>query len=199
MVLSSMTVIMTIIVPIGVWADDGNQWGELKAWTEIPDNEIPVLIIKDVKINEKQVDIVKNAIYSEKTNSKRTLFFGWNEGIKEISKSTKSKIPTLKVQDKLDGSQAIIIHLTDKMGHEKHNGYTNPSYDHNGQIQRMYVTIYNVDELNTLQLESIIRHELGHAMGLSHTNLKNDLMQPIINMNFNTISYHDLQGLAHIY
>ena len=75
MVLSSMTVIMTIITPIDVWADDGNQWGKLSVWTDIKDNEIPVLILKDAKVTEKQVDIVKDVIYSNKTNSERTLFF----------------------------------------------------------------------------------------------------------------------------
>ena len=87
----------------------------------------------------------------------------------------------------------------EKTNSEGYDGYTNLFYDQNGKIQKALVKIYNVDELDDIQLKSIIRHELGHALGLGHTDAKNDLMQSIINMNHNTISLLDLQALARIY
>jgi len=192
-------VVILIFVPLEVWAEDEGQWDELRAWNEVKDNKIPVLILRDAKVSEKQVDIVEYVINAKKVNSGRTLFLGWNEGIKEVSKSFGVEVPTLQVQYKLNSSEAIIIYLMDKTSNEGHDGYTNLFYDQNGKIQKAFIKIYNVDELSNIQLKIIIRHELGHALGLGHTNLKNDLMQSIIDMNYNAISLLDLQALAHIY
>jgi len=192
-------VVILIFVPLEVWAEDEDQWSELRAWNEVKDNKIPVLVVRDAKVSEKQVDIVEYVINAKKVNSGRTLFLGWNEGIKEVSKSFGVEVPTLQVQYKLNSSEAIIIYLMDKTSNEGHDGYTNLFYDQNGKIQKAFIKIYNVDELSNIQLKIIIRHELGHALGLGHTNSKNDLMQSIIDMNYNAISLLDLQALAHIY
>ncbi|WP_246275390.1 matrixin family metalloprotease [Nitrosopumilus oxyclinae] len=200
MVLPVMAVSIAIFIPVEIWAENSEQWSELRHWENVKENKIPVLIVRDAKVSETQVDIVEDAINSKKVkNSGRTLFLGWNEGIKEISKSFGVKVPTLEIQYKLERTEAIIIHLSEKTNSNGYNGYTNLFYDANGNIIKALVTIYNTDELNKLQLESIIRHELGHALGLGHTNVENDLMQPKINMNFNAISLLDLQALASIY
>ena len=99
----------------------------------------------------------------------------------------------------MDRTEAITIFLKDKPNQNGYNGYTNLFYDENGKIQRALVTIYDTDELNKIQLESIIRHEIGHALGLGHTSVENDLMQEKININYNAISLLDLQALARIY
>ncbi len=195
----TLTVVILIIVPLEVWAEDEGQWNELRAWKEVKDNKIPVLVLRDAKVSEKQVDIVEYVINAKKMNSGRTLFLGWNEGIKEVSKSFGVEVPTLQVQYTLTSTEAIIIHLMDKTSKEGYDGYTNLFYGQNGKIQKAFIKIYNVDELNNIQLKIIIRHELGHALGLGHTNSKNDLMQSIIDMNYNAISLLDLQALAHIY
>jgi len=194
-----MVVVIVIFVPLEVWAEDGGQWDELRAWGEVKDNKIPVLVVRDAKVSVKQVDIVEYIINAKEVNSKRTLFLGWNEGIKKVSESFGVEVPTLQVQYTLNSTEAIIIHLMDKTSNEGYDGYTNLFYDQNGKIQKAFIRIYNVDELNNIQLKIIIRHELGHALGLGHTNSKNDLMQSIINMNYNAISMLDLKALAHIY
>ena len=200
MILPLMAVSIAIFIPVEIWAEDGEQWNELRRWGDVQENIIPVLIVRDAKVSENQVDIVEDAINSKKVkNSGRTLFLGWNEGIKEISKSFGVKVPTLEIQYKLERTDAIIIHLSDKTNAEGFNGYTNLFYNTNGNIVKSFVTIYNTDELSKAQLESIIRHELGHALGLGHTNAENDLMQSNININFNAISLFDLQALARIY
>lgn len=200
MVLPVMVASIAIIIPVESWAEDGEQWNELRRWEDVQGNIIPVLIMRDAKVSENQVDIVEDAINSKIVkNPGRTLFLGWNEGIKEISKSFGVKVPTLEIQYKLERTNTITIHLSDKTNPQGYNGYTNLFYDANGNIQKALVTIYNTDELNKTELESIIRHELGHALGLGHTNVENDLMQTNIDMNFNAISLLDLQALAHIY
>jgi len=198
-VIALVAVDVVIFVPLEVWAEDGVQWDELRAWDEVKDNKIPVLILRDAKVSVKQVDIAEYVINAKEVNSKRTLFLGWNEGIKEVSKSFGVKVPTLQVQYTINSTEAIIIHLMDKTSKEGYDGYTNLFYGQNGKIQKAFIKIYNVDELNNIQLKIIIRHELGHALGLGHTNSKNDLMQSIIDMNYNAISLLDLKALALLY
>ena len=199
-ILLSLAIATVIIIPVEAWAEENYKWDELRAWKQVKDNTIPVLIVRDANVSEKQVDLVEYTINSkETTNSEKKLFQGWNEGIKEISKSFGVTVPNLQVQYKLDISESITIYLMEKTNSEGYDGYTNLFYDQNGKIQKALVKIYNVDELDDIQLKSIIRHELGHALGLGHTDAKNDLMQSIINMNHNTISLLDLQALARIY
>ena len=198
-ILSYVIIAIVIFIPSEIWAEDVDQWDKLRSWKEVKDNKIQVLILSDAVISERQINIVEDAINSKKVNSERTLFFGWNEGIKEISKSSGIKIPILQVQNKLNNPEAITIYLMDKTSSQVYHGLTKLFHDQNGKIKKVFMIIYNVDELNKIQLESIIRHELGHALGLGHTNSKNDLMQPIIDINYNAISLLDLQALAHIY
>lgn len=197
--LLSIAVATIIFTPLEIWAEEDKQWNELRSWKESTDNKIPVLIIRDAKVSETQVDIVEDAINSKEVKNSRTLFLGWNEGIKEISESFGVNVPTLEIQYKLDRTEAITIFLKDKPNQNGYNGYTNLFYDENGKIQRALVTIYNTDELNKIELESIVRHEIGHALGLGHTNVENDLMQEKININYNAISLLDLQALALVY
>lgn len=194
-----MAVMISFFAPSEIWAEEEEQWEELKSWKEVKDNKIPVLILRDANVDEEQVDIAEDVINSKTKNSERTLFLGWNAGIKEISKSYGVKVPTLQIQYELERSEAITIYLTEKSNMQGFNGFTDLSYDEKGKIKKAFVTIYNVDELNKRQLESIIRHEIGHALGLSHTNTKNDLMQPIINLRYNAISILDLYALVSAY
>jgi len=200
LLLSSVIIITVIIIPIESWAEYNHKWDELAAWKEVKNNEIQVLIIRDAKVSQKHVDIVEDTINSKEVdNSGKKLFQGWNEGIKQISESHGVTIPTLHVQSKLDSQDTIIIYLMDKIDTSGYDGYTNLYYDENGNIEKAFVKIFNVDELNENQLKTIVRHEIGHALGLGHTNEKNDLMQSIIDMRHTAISLLDLQALARIY
>ncbi|PIN84158.1 MAG: peptidase M10A and M12B matrixin and adamalysin, partial [Nitrosopumilales archaeon CG11_big_fil_rev_8_21_14_0_20_33_24] len=43
------------------------------------------------------------------------------------------------------------------------------SEDKKDQSVKSTITIYNVEELSTSQITTIVRHEFGHAIGLAHT------------------------------
>lgn len=199
MVLPIMAVAIAIFAPADIWADD-EKWGQLSKWQPMNENIIPVLVVRDAAVDQNHINIVENVINSKEVKkNERPLYLGWNEGIKEISKEFDVKIPILEIRHTLDKSESIVIYLTSKENKEGFDGYTNLHYNDKKEIKKAMISIYNADELNKSQIESIVRHEIGHAVGLSHTNAKNDLMRPIIDMNYSLISLLDLVALANMY
>ena len=82
-ILLSLVIATVIIIPVEAWAEEDYKWDELRAWKQVKDNTIPILIVRDANVSEKQVDLVEYTINSkETTNSEKKLFQGWNEGIK---------------------------------------------------------------------------------------------------------------------
>jgi predicted Zn-dependent protease len=67
------------------------------------------------------------------------------------------------------------------------------------QILKVFITIYDSEKLSDIQLESIVRHEFGHALGLPHTNNSKDLMSESIPMNNSYISQCDINTLEKSY
>ncbi|MFB5635800.1 MAG: matrixin family metalloprotease [Nitrosopumilus sp.] len=200
MVLPSMAVAIAIFAPAEIWADNDERWEKLSKWQTVKEDIIPVLIIRDSVVDQNHVNIVEDVINSKEVKKNgRPLYSGWNEGIKEASKAFDVKIPTLEIRHTLDKSESIVIYLMGKGNKDGFDGYTNLYYNGDKEIEKAIISIYNADELNKKQIESIVRHELGHALGLSHTTAKEDLMRPTIDMNHSLISLLDLVALAHMY
>ena len=58
---------------------------------------------------------------------------------------------------------------------------------------------YNVDDKGIDVITSITRHEIGHALGLDHTERFNDLMSSAIIFDVKTISNHNVDVLYQLY
>ena len=56
-----------------------------------------------------------------------------------------------------------------------------------------------MNNLSESQLSTIMRHEMGHAMGLAHSTAPEDLMYPVIETNFPYISECDISAIAALY
>jgi len=69
----------------------------------------------------------------------------------------------------------------------------------NNQILKSTITIYKADQLSSAELETITRHEFGHAVGLIHSSDPYDLMHPTIETNYPFISNCDVSAITHLY
>jgi len=74
------------------------------------------------------------------------------------------------------------------------------SFDGNRIITHVDITISTRsrgNSINPSELESIAKHEIGHAYGIGHTDFVNDLMSPVLTGGTDTnISECDINGIA---
>ena len=94
-------------------------------------------------------------------------------------------------------AQAKIISQSNGDGY---SGYTKSIVDDaQNQILKSEITIYEVDKLSKAQFETILRHELGHALGLAHSTATEDLMYPTITTDYPYISDCDVDAIVWLY
>ncbi|MBI1662848.1 MAG: matrixin family metalloprotease [Nitrosopumilus sp.] len=66
-------------------------------------------------------------------------------------------------------------------------------------VDAVRITIFAVDTLSLTALETVARHEMGHALGLAHSTAPEDLMFPTIETNFPYISDCDIDAIEALY
>ena len=171
----------------------GFEWNSLLIWKE--SKSLPVAIISDFDIDDETIQTIREIIESEKEDNRE--FFGWNQGLSFISEKTKTNIPLLKLTDNLEEA-SITIELSKLDGPKNTDGFTKYKII-DEKITQASIIIYNFDMLKQEQLEILVRHELGHALGLGHTDNSLDLMFPTLDSEYGLISLFDLNTLSEIY
>ena len=188
-----------LITPMQASAEADLTWNTMSQWVDTVNGTIPVLIVRDHTITHQQVEFVENTIISKGFDAGKMHYLGWNQGIQEINDFYNVDIPTLKLDQTPENSHFITLFLSMKEKPQKFDGYTELILDEQNKIEKAFITIYDVDSLSPYQLKSITRHELGHALGLGHTEIENDLMNPVIKTGFDAISILDLHTLLMAY
>jgi len=97
-----------------------------------------------------------------------------------------------------NGEGNIVIKFSNLIDNDAFSGYTSSVLD-NGEILKSYITIYNVDELETSELVTILRHKFGHTLGLGHFTDPEDLMAPVILTDFLYISECNVDAMRVLY
>ncbi|MFL6385645.1 MAG: matrixin family metalloprotease [Nitrososphaeraceae archaeon] len=129
-----------------------------------------------------------------------------------------SKISNIKLQEVTDSNADIDISTNSKapkvshaisMGGPKPSagkniklvapGESQISFDSRGFITHVDITISTKalgNAISSIGLESIAKHEIGHAYGIGHTNFIGDLMSPVLTSSTNTnISQCDISAI----
>lgn len=181
----------------------GEKINTFVSWKIEPDDPFHIHVLFSPEVTEKRLDMINDVIHSvEEINLDGEKYYkGWFGALQEISYKTKFSIPVHYHSIITDiGSGHIIIRLTTQTSGDGYAGYTKSQVDEvNHQILKSQITIYSVDRISTEEFKTVMRHELGHAFGLAHSQNPDDLMYPEIRTNYPYISPCDVQGIIGLY
>jgi len=168
-----------------------------------------VNIENNANLDNQKIQYVKNAIMStdivtddsslvfSETKSKSSFFKGWYGALATIS-NTKYPIPQFDIVQAANGNGEIIVTLSTMKDIHGYSAFTRTLTDGN-QIRKVFVTIYDADKLTNNQLESVVRQNFGHALGLPQTSNHDDLMYESFATNNSYISACDINSIKKLY
>jgi len=184
------------------------------SWRIVPEQTLHVGIVDGKKYPDK-VELIKQVILSEESieiddsllgkgtkGSTSVYYVGWAGALKQAADiPTQFSIPqNFQVIETTSGQGEITIMLTDEKDGDGYSGYTKSIADSaQNQILKSTITIYEVDKLTDDQFKTILRHELGHAIGLAHSTAPEDLMAPTIQTQYPYISDCDIDSIVKLY
>ena len=185
------------------------------SWRIMEGETLHVNIINGDKYPE-QAEIVKNTILSTESielddnlqhkgpkGSFSTYYLGWTGALEAAStkKDTEFFIPVnFQVFESKIKEGDIIIEFSNMRNGDGYTGFTKSiADDNNNQILKSYITIYEIESLSNTQLESIFRHEMGHAFGLAHSTAQEDLMYPVLTTAYPFISDCTIDAIVSLY
>ena len=132
------------------------------------------------------------------------LTYNIEKGDKDLEKITESafsewennlnKIYFKNVKD----NNVADIKIKFKKGNINQGGQANIYFDQNGFIDDVKISVSktsNGTELNQTILEHIIKHEIGHALGLGHSQFTNSIMYPIVDETVMKISRCEIDAV----
>ncbi len=164
--------------------------------------EARLKIINDV-INSKEMIIIDDSLLHKGPKGTSSFYYlGWRGALESLSDiKTKYVIPKnlhYVMTDKGDGH--VVIRLSDLKNSDGYLGYTKSYVDEeNRQILKSIITIYDINNISDEQLSIILRHEIGHSLGLGHSTAPEDLMAPQISTPYPYISECALRALVDLY
>jgi len=159
-------------------------------------------VIRSVILSNDSIEIDDNLLHKGPPGSKSTYFLGWSGALGSISSQpTKYTIPDrFEIVSDTNPVGDIVILLTDMTSGDGYAGFTKSiADDSQNQILKSTITIYDIEKISNQELETLVRHEMGHALGLAHSTAPEDLMHPVILTDYPYISDCDLDAIFGLY
>lgn len=184
-------------IPITAFAQSDNKIEVLVPWQEKNDDVLKISIINKAGLSEDKIMIIKKVIESDEyyIENGQVFFEGWAGALKSIDSSTVKKFD-ITVSEKTKSGDIVIELLNDM--HPVYSGWTTPQYVGNHMITST-IKIYDSQNISSAQLENLVRHELGHALGLGHSNVQQDIMFPSMGATQKFISGCTIIGLQSLW
>ena len=164
-------------------------------------NDERIEIIKDVFLDTKPMEIDNSLLHKGPKGTISTHYAGWAGAMLAAAETpTQFFIPVVfEVTDK-GGIGDINIKLENHINPDGFSGWTSSIVDEiNNQILKSDITIYQTNDYSDNQLAAVVRHEVGHALGLAHSTAPEDLMAPTMTTEFPYISPCDIDAMISLY
>jgi hypothetical protein len=165
-------------------------------------DQLNVHFIDNPQIQGERLTSLKNTFFSTEQTTYGG-FIGWQGGLDRINDAHElNNVPDRFVQVQNPFLADIIVEFSNEPDPENPNRgglALTKSLPSTKETIAVEITIYDADDKGIEVISSILRHEIGHALGLDHTERFNDLMSPTIIFNMKTISNHNVDTLYTIY
>jgi hypothetical protein len=190
----------------------GSSTGNFIHWNIQNGSPLTVNIKNSNNVSDQKIQDIKNAIistdritednsllYNTQSGMKSEYFKGWQGALETMFTNTKYNIPEkFNLIQSNNGDGDIVVTLSTLKSEDGYSGITRTIVNGN-QILKAFITIYDSDKLTDSQLESIVRHEFGHALGLPHTDNPADLMYESIMTSNSYITECDINAVEKLY
>ena len=186
-----------------------SQSSPLSSWFLVKGDTLRINIVNGKDYPDK-VDIVRKVMYSSQVvssngilgKSSKTYYLGWQNALETAAtQDTLRQIPQkFQVFSSSRGEGDITITFSPLKNGDGKLGSTKILVDNfQNEILKAHITVYQVDEISDQTIEAVIRHELGHALGLPHVMASSDLMNSSFSVENAYISECDMNGIVTLY
>lgn len=144
---------------------------------------ITVSITENDYLTQHRIRDITSTIYNDREENGK--FAGWNNALATIN-NTSLNFEYVKS----DGD--VQVTLVNYPSSKYYSGMTTfKSISPGAEI-----IIYEIEDLSSHELQMVMRHELGHVLGLDHSNEEQDLMYPVIPYYNSYISSCNIMALS---